>query len=86
MAEESYEIESGTLQFKANGRYIGQSYPEDREGRPMPEHRGSFVVPDGEFLPIVTNIRSFDGRYTGTVPLKNITASVIPLLTGTWMP
>ena len=52
---ESYEIESGTLQFKANGRYIGQSYPEDREGRPMPEHRGSFLVPEGEFLPIGTN-------------------------------
>lgn len=34
VAGESYEIDSGTLQFKANGRYIGQSYPEDgREGR-----------------------------------------------------
>ena len=52
----------------------------------MPEHRGSFVVPKREFLPIGTNPKSFDDRYTGTVPLKNITASVIPLLTGTWMP
>ena len=40
----------------------------------------------GEFLPIGTNPRSFDGRYTGTVPLKNIKARVIPLITGTWMP
>ena len=86
VAGECYEIESDSLQFKANGRYIGQVYPQDWEGRPMPEIRGSFLVPEGEFLPIGTNPRSFDGRYTGTVPLKNITARVIPLLTGTWMP
>ena len=70
VAGESYEIEPETLQFKG----------------PMPEIRGRFLVPEGEFLPIGTNPRSFDGRYTGTVPLKNITARVIPLLTGTWMP
>ena len=69
-----------------NGRYIGQAYPQDQEGRPMPEIRGSFLVPEEEFLPIGTNPRSFDGRYTGTVPLKNIKARVIPLITGTWMP
>jgi len=86
VAGEQYEIEPDSLQFKANGRYIGQAYTEDREGRPMPGLRGRFVVPEGEFLPIGSNPRSFDGRYTGTVPLRNITARVIPLITGTWMP
>ena len=86
VAGESYEIEPDTLQFKARGRYIGQAFQEDKEGRPLPELRGSFIVPEGEFLPIGTNPRSFDGRYTGTVPVGNIRARVVPVMTGTWMP
>ena len=86
VAGESYEVELETLQFKANEKYIGQVYEEDREGRLMPKIRGKYVVPCGEFLPVGTNPRSFDGRYTGTVPLRNITAKVIPLITGSWMP
>ena len=86
VAGESYEIEPDTLQFRATDRYIGQVFERDREGRPMPELRGRFLVPEGEFLPVGTNPRSFDGRYAGTVPLGNIRARVVPIITGTWMP
>ena len=86
MPGESYEIDGRTGQFFVRGEYVGQIYEEDREGRSMPKLRGSFVVPEGEFLPIGTNPRSFDGRYTGTVPLDSGHALVKPLLTGSWMP
>ncbi len=82
---ENYCVNPDTLQFYANGRYIGQASQRDHEGRPLPSViRGSYIVPAGEFLPIGRNSSSFDGRYTGTVPLGNIRAKVTPLLTGFW--
>ena len=77
-----YSVHCVSLQFFANGRYVGQAALRDSEDRPMPELRGEYTVPEGEFLPVGSNPRSFDGRYTGTVPLTHIRAKVIPLLTG----
>ncbi|WP_196601148.1 S26 family signal peptidase [Pectinatus frisingensis] len=79
---EHYKIDSDTLQFTVNRRYIGQVFTKDREGKSMPALRGDYTVPENEFLPVADNPRSFDGRYTGTVPIKNIKAKVIPLITG----
>ncbi|WP_196606568.1 S26 family signal peptidase [Pectinatus frisingensis] len=69
------------LQFSIKGNYIGPVSLTDTAGRPLPQLKGDYVVPNGEFLPSTTNTHSFDGRYTGTVPIKNIKAKVIPLLT-----
>lgn len=69
--------------FTINGEYVGQVQERDSKDRPLPQlvRDFDFVVPQGEFLPITTVARSFDGRYTGTVPIKNIESVVIPILT-----
>lgn len=81
---ETYFINPETLQFYANEKYIGQVSLRDHEDRPLPSIRGNYMVPEGEFLPVGRNSSSFDGRYTGTVPLGNIRAKVAPILTGFW--
>ena len=54
----------------------------DSKGEPMPQlaRDVTYTVPEGEFLPVGDSTRSFDGRYTGTVPLSAIRSRVIPLL------
>jgi len=81
MPYNKYVVDPHTLQFYANGKYIGQVFLSDRMNLPMPVLRGEYEVPDGEFLPVGDNPRSFDGRYTGTVPIKNIKSKVIPIVT-----
>ena len=81
MPGEGYDINPSTMQFSVQGRYLGQVSAEDREGNAMPVHYGKHVVPSGEFLPVGTSPRSFDGRYTGTVPMHHIRAKVIPVVT-----
>lgn len=81
MPGEGYDINPSTMQFSVQGRYLGQVSPEDREGNAMPVHYGKHVVPPEEFLPVGTSPRSFDGRYTGTVPMRHIRAKVVPLIT-----
>jgi len=78
---ESFSIDPATHQFFANGKYVGQIQETDSQKRSLPKLYGTFVVPDGEFLPVGEHPLSFDGRYTGTVPLQNIHARVIPLFT-----
>lgn len=70
------------LRFIVNGELRGTVFLEDREGRPMPRLLGDHVVPPGNFLPVGEALRSFDGRYTGPVPLENVRAVVFPILTG----
>lgn len=67
--------------FKINGVYIGKAAEENDKGIKLPQLRGKFRVSSGSFLPVTMHERSFDGRYTGTVPLKAIKAKVIPILT-----
>lgn len=67
--------------FFVNGQYIGEAIPEDSEGHSLPLASGTHIVPENEFLPVAAySSRSFDGRYTGTVPLDCIVAKVIPIL------
>lgn len=76
-----YRINPINGHFYIRGQYVGSVFASDREGQAMPATYGRFVVPMGEFLPVGSAPRSFDGRYTGTVPLENIRAKVVPLLT-----
>ncbi|ERL03182.1 putative conjugative transfer signal peptidase TraF [Mitsuokella sp. oral taxon 131 str. W9106] len=68
--------------FAINGAYKGQVQDVDSKGRPLPQlaRDVDHVVPDGAFLPLAESPRSFDGRYTGPVPLANIKEVVVPLL------
>ena len=76
---DSYQAADGS--FYVNGQYRGPVAVEDSNGEPLPQlPPGKQVVPAGEFLPLADVTRSFDGRYTGTVPLANIRGRVIPLL------
>lgn len=64
-----------------NDRYFGPVYATDQRGLPVPQQRGSFIVPEGYFLPLTSYQRSFDGRYFGLVPIPHIQYQVTPLLT-----
>lgn len=76
-----YRINPHDGHFYIREKYVGNVFASDRDGQAMPTHYGRFVVPMGSFLPVGTAPRSFDGRYTGTVPMENIRAKVVPLLT-----
>lgn len=64
-----------------NEQYFGPVQSTDREGRPIPPFRGSYVIPSGHFLPLSFYERSFDGRYFGPVSINTIQHRVIPLFT-----
>lgn len=81
MEGEEYDVDPRTMNFSIRGKYVGQAFAEDRQGNPMPVKYGRHVVSMGEFLPVGTAPRSFDGRYTGTIPMDHICAKVIPLVT-----
>ena len=78
---EKYSIESDTLRFEIEGKYIGQVYETDDAGNVLPKLRGEFEVPKDYVLPIATSARSFDGRYSGAIPKSQIKARVVPILT-----
>ena len=78
---EKYSIESDTLRFEIEGKYIGQVCDTDNAGNVLPKLRGEFEVPKGYVLPIATSARSFDGRYSGAIPKSQIKARVVPILT-----
>lgn len=79
----SIDINTG---FYINGKYYGQISVCDGTGKAMPIHSGVHYVSQNEFLPVGESSMSFDGRYTGTVPLENIKAKVIPLFTEAMLP
>lgn len=68
--------------FSVNGKEIGPVYQVDQAGLPLPRLQGCRSIPPGYFLPVATGTpRSFDGRYLGPVPLKNILGRLTPVLT-----
>lgn len=77
-----YAINEETKEFLIEGEYRGRVFDTDTQGHRLPQLRGEFTVPEGYVLPVATNPRSFDGRYTGTISVKSINAKVIPL----WIP
>jgi len=66
--------------FLINGVRIGPVYQVDSEGLPLPRLEGCRQVPEGQFLPVATGVKtSFDGRYMGPVSLTEIRGLVRPL-------
>lgn len=64
-----------------NGQYRGPVLETDKEGLPLPKIRGTFVIPEGQFLPVSSYGRSFDGRYFGPVAISSVQHKLKPLLT-----
>ena len=63
-----------------NGKFFGQIFQKDSTGKKIPQLKGKFKISEGEILPVGKNLRSFDGRYTGTIKESEIEAKVIPLI------
>ena len=82
VAGEHYAVHEATHEFTVEGMCRGRVFDTDTQGQPLPRLRGEFIVPEGHILPVATNPRSFDGRYTGTIPVDSIRTKVIPL----WIP
>ncbi len=77
-----YTIDNHTASFIVDGRYIGQIFRDDNKGHEMPKQRqGTYIVPDGMFLPVGEASHSFDGRYTGPVSMERIIHRLVPVLT-----
>lgn len=72
--------------FYVNGKYQGQVEVMDAKANPMPQHYGQHVVPLKSFLPGGEAVNSYDGRYTGPVPINRIKAKVIPIITDKLFP
>ena len=81
VAGDKYSVEESTRFFTVGDKYIGIAHETDTKGNRLPQIRGDFTVEEGRILPIGTASRSFDGRYTGTIPITRIKAKVKPLLT-----
>ena len=81
VAGEHYAVHGEPPEFTIEGTVRGRVFDSDTQGHPLPKLRGEFIVPEGHVLPVATNPRSFDGRYTGTIPVGCIKAKVIPLWT-----
>ncbi|WP_371367791.1 hypothetical protein SRRS_16000 [Sporomusa rhizae] len=65
-----------------NDHYVGTIADTDRQGKPLPQLRGTFQVKPGYFLPLATyRPSSFDGRYFGELPLTAVHKRVYPLFT-----
>lgn len=78
LSGDSYAVRDN--KFFINGKFIGETLLCDTNGNTLPVIQGAHDIPAGEFLPVSDDVRSFDGRYTGTVPIERIIAKVIPLL------
>lgn len=75
-----YEV-SRERGFYINHQYHGHIMDKDALGQEIPCEEGTYIMSGNKFLPLGDNPRSFDGRYTGPVPMENIQAKVIPFIT-----
>ena len=66
--------------FFINGEEIGDVLCNDSRGQALPYYQGAFIIHKGEFLPLSSDSKGFDGRYTGCVPLERVIAKAIPIL------
>lgn len=68
--------------LEVNERRIGPVLSVDSAGRPLPQHRGCFVVRKGDFFVASQHFeRSFDGRYFGPLPMSLLLGEARPLWT-----
>lgn len=84
VAGDTYKVDKQNT-FYVRDRYVGMASQRDSQNRPLPQiqQEKEYIVPDDEFLPVGDTANSFDGRYTGTVPLRAIKTRVIPIFV-TW--
>ena len=62
------------------GQWYGPLWRE-AAGRPLPQIRGCFRVPEGAVFLASPLPTSLDGRYFGVTPLATLTAQAMPVLT-----
>lgn len=68
--------------LRINQRYIGPVFDRDSHGMPLPQHPGCFVIPEGQVFPATGHLpNSFDGRYFGPVPIRDLTGEARPVWT-----
>lgn len=77
---DEYEVDKVHQIFLINGKYAGQVFKTDSAGHKMPQLEGKKTVGEGEILPTGTNLRSFDGRYTGAIKISEVETKVVPLI------
>ena len=77
---DEYEVDEKHRIFLINGKYAGQVFRTDSAGNELPQLVGKNKVGTDEVLPCGTNLRSFDGRYTGAIKISEIEAKVVPLI------
>ena len=77
---DEYEVDEKHRIFLINGKYAGQVFKTDSAGNELPQLVGKNTVGRDEVLPCGTNLRSFDGRYTGAIKISEIEAKVVPLI------
>ena len=77
---DSYSI-TETGEFFIGNKRIGKTFSKDGRGKKLPQLRGRFEISKGYVLPIGTNEKSFDGRYTGVIAEEDIKCKVIPIWT-----
>jgi len=71
IAGDTYCVLDG--RFVVAGTDIGPVFARDSQGLPVPQIVGCRRVGAGEFLPVASTFdRSFDGRYFGAVPMRNV--------------
>ena len=77
---DEYEVDEKHRIFLINGKYAGQVFRTDNAGNKLPQLVGKNKVGADEVLPCGTNLRSFDGRYTGAIKISEVEAKVVPLI------
>lgn len=79
LSGDTYSVIEGI--FFVNNEPIGRVFEKDRKGLPLPALNGSYVVNEGDFLPVATGIAtSFDGRYYGSVSQELIRGIAKPVV------
>jgi conjugative transfer signal peptidase TraF len=80
LAGDEYCVHDGRFVVADND--IGPVFLRDSQGRPIPQIDGCRRVGETEFLPVALILdRSFDGRYMGAVPMRNVLGVGYPLIT-----
>ncbi len=77
-------IRSNPNGVTVNGRLLPRSMPlrNDADGRPLPYWSfATYVIPAGMIWLYAPSERSWDSRYWGPVPIKNVVGTALPILT-----
>jgi conjugative transfer signal peptidase TraF len=65
-----------------NDRIVAETFPIDRDGRPLPAWHGCRTLAQGEVFLLMADVpASFDGRYFGPIPSAAIIGRLVSLWT-----